>query len=53
VPETAFLSVITLGEIRVGTEKLPKSDRKSTLHAWRRDELPIVFSGRILPIDIP
>jgi toxin FitB len=52
-PETAFLSVITLGEIRKGIEKLPKSDRKSTLQAWLRDELPIMFSGRILPIDIP
>jgi len=52
-PETTFLSVITLGEIRKGIEKLPISDRKSTLQVWLRDELPIVFSGRILPIDIP
>jgi predicted nucleic acid-binding protein len=47
------LSVITLDEIRKGIEKLPKSDRESTLQAWLRDELPIMFSGRILPIDIP
>jgi toxin FitB len=52
-PATSFLSVITLGEIRKGIEKLPASDRKSTLQIWLRDELPIMFSGRILPIDIP
>lgn len=51
--ETAFLSAITLGEIRKGIEKLPDSDRKSTLQAWLRDELSIMFSGRVLPIDTP
>ena len=51
--ENAFLSAITLGEIRKGIEKLPDSDRKSTLQAWLRDELSIMFSGRVLPIDTP
>ena len=51
--ETAFLSAITLGEIRKGIEKLSDSDRKSTLQAWLRDELSIMFSGRVLPIDTP
>ena len=51
--ETAFLSAITLGEIRKRIEKLPDSDRKSTLQAWLRDELSIMFSGRVLPIDTP
>ena len=51
--ETAFLSAITLGEIRKGIEKLPDSDRKSTLQAWLRDELSIMFSGRVLSIDTP
>ena len=51
--ETAFLCAITLGEIRKGIEKLPDSGRKSTLQAWLRDELPIMFSGRVLPIDTP
>ena len=51
--ETAFLCVITLGEIRKGIEKLPDSGRKSTLQAWLRDELSIMFSGRVLPIDTP
>jgi predicted nucleic acid-binding protein len=49
--ETAFLCVITLGEIRKGIEKLPDSGRKSTLQAWLRDEVSIMFSGRVLPID--
>jgi toxin FitB len=51
-PETAFLSVITLGEIRKGIEKLPNSDRKAALREWLRDELPIMFSGRILSVDL-
>jgi tRNA(fMet)-specific endonuclease VapC len=51
--ETAFLCVITLGEIRKGIEKLPDSGRKSTLQSWLRDELSIMFSGRVLPIDTP
>jgi toxin FitB len=51
--ENAFLSAITLGELRKGIEKLPDSDRKSTLQAWLRDELSIIFSGRVLPIDTP
>ncbi|MCU0603725.1 MAG: type II toxin-antitoxin system VapC family toxin [Desulfobacterales bacterium] len=50
-PETAFLSVLTIGEIRKGIEKLPNSDRKATLQGWLRDELPIMFSGRILSFD--
>jgi len=51
-PDSAFLSVITIGEIRKGIEKLPDSRRRTTLQAWLSEELPARFSGRILPIDI-
>lgn len=51
-PETVHLSVITIGEIRKGIEKLPDSKRKSTLQEWLVGELFIRFSGRILPIDL-
>jgi predicted nucleic acid-binding protein len=50
-PEMVYLSVITIGEIRKGIEKLPDSKRKTTLQEWLEDELLIRFSGRILPID--
>jgi toxin FitB len=51
-PNIAFLSVITIGEIRKGIEKLPDSRSRTTLQAWLSEELPARFSGRILPIDI-
>jgi len=50
-PDSAYLSVITVGEIRKGIEKLPDSRRKSTLHSWLIEELMARFSGKILPID--
>jgi toxin FitB len=50
-PNNVYLSVITIGEIRKGIEKLPTSKRKLALETWLRDELLIRFSGRILPID--
>jgi predicted nucleic acid-binding protein len=51
-PDSVYLSVITIGEIRKGVEKLPDSPRKATLQAWLTDELLVRFNGRILPIDI-
>lgn len=46
------LSVITLGEIQKGIEKLPDSGRKNQLEAWLNQELLPRFTRRILPIDI-
>jgi len=51
-PETVHLSVITIGEIRKGIEKLTDSKRKSMLNEWLEDELLVRFSGRIFPIDL-
>jgi tRNA(fMet)-specific endonuclease VapC len=51
-PETVYLSVITVGEIRKGIEKLSDSKRKSVLNDWLVGELFIRFSDRILPIDL-
>ncbi len=47
-----YLSVITIGELRKGIEKLPSSRRKERLRAWLADELLVRFSGRILSLDI-
>jgi tRNA(fMet)-specific endonuclease VapC len=46
-----FLSVITLGEVKRGIEKLPDSRRRSTLDEWLNEALLLRFRGRILHID--
>ena len=46
-----YLSVITIGEIIKGIEKLPKSKRKQELHTWLKEDLFARFSGKIILID--
>jgi tRNA(fMet)-specific endonuclease VapC len=48
-----FLSVITLGEIKKGIEKLTDSRRKDALLEWLEDALLVRFKDKILPVDIP
>lgn len=49
--EKLYLSVITIGEIKKGIEKLPDSRRKAALEEWIETDLLIRFGERILPID--
>jgi toxin FitB len=49
--DRTFLSIVTLAELRHGIERLPAGNRRKRLHAWLRDELPLRFEGRLLPID--
>lgn len=49
--EQVYLSVITLGELKKGIEKLPDSARKEALNEWLHHELLARFSGRVLPLD--
>jgi len=49
--DDVYLSVITIGKITKGIEKLPKSKRKQELHNWLQEDLLVRFSGRIIPID--
>ncbi len=51
-PASIYLSVITVGEIRKGIEKLPDSKRKDDLQSWLTDELLIRFQDRILVVDL-
>jgi tRNA(fMet)-specific endonuclease VapC len=51
--ESLYLSVITIGEIKRGIEKLGESKRKRTLAAWLEEDLLARFGERILPIDAP
>jgi hypothetical protein len=48
---TLFLSVLTLGELRKGVERLPDVQRKLDLTDWLESDLPVFFTGRILPVD--
>ncbi len=51
-PETVYLSVITIGEIRKGIEKIPASKRKDAIGEWLETDLLIRFQGRIVEIDV-
>ncbi len=52
IPEEKLLiSVITLGEVQHGIERLPDSQRKTNLLVWMNNRLVERFSGRILPLD--
>jgi len=50
-PDKTYLSVVTLGEIQKGIEKLPACQRKEDLRAWLKDDLLVRFRGRLLPLD--
>jgi tRNA(fMet)-specific endonuclease VapC len=49
--ERLFLSVITIGEIKKGIQRLPDSSRKRALAEWLEADLLIRFEDRILAID--
>jgi predicted nucleic acid-binding protein len=49
---TLFLSVITIGEIKSGIEKLDNGDKKKTLLHWLENDLLIRFKDRVVSVDI-
>ncbi|MGO9274577.1 MAG: type II toxin-antitoxin system VapC family toxin [Terriglobia bacterium] len=49
--DRVFLSVITLAELRYGIERLAEGRRRKRIEEWLRDELPVRFEGRLLPVD--
>lgn len=53
VEETSlFLSVLTLGEIHKGIEKLPQGTKKDKLHKWVNSDLRERFKNRIIDFDL-
>lgn len=50
--EAVYLSVLTIGEIRKGIEKLNDSKKKQQLLPWLEHELPKMFDMRIIPISV-
>jgi predicted nucleic acid-binding protein len=49
--EKLFISVITVGEIQLGIERLPDSHRKTELLVWMNSRLLDRFAERTVPID--
>ncbi len=47
-----YISVLTIGEIHKGIEKLPESKKKDNLHKWVNFDLKERFNNKILNIDI-
>jgi len=47
-----FISVLTVGELHKGIEKLPESKRKEELHNWVENDLKERFWNRIIDIDL-
>jgi len=51
-PETVYLSVITIGELRKGIEKLASSRRKDQLTTWLASDLLRRFADKMVAITI-
>lgn len=51
--DTLFLSVLAIGEIQHGIEKLEDTPRKEELRQWLTSDLLPRFEGRIVPLDVP
>ena len=50
--EDIFISVISIGEIAFGVEKLPPGPKKTELLIWLSQKLPERFGNRIIPVDL-
>jgi toxin FitB len=49
--DRTYLSVITLGELRKGVDRLAGGRRRDRLDQWLTSELPERFGERMLPVD--
>lgn len=51
MPDRALhLSVLSLGEIRKGVERMPDGSRREKLRVWLEQDLPGWFEDRLLPV---
>lgn len=50
--DDVYLSVIAIGEITKGVEKLPGSKQKQELYSWLKEDLLARFYARVVPLDI-
>jgi toxin FitB len=51
-PETVYLSVITIGELTKGIQKMPPCRRRTELETWLSQAVLIQFQQRIIEIDL-
>ncbi len=49
--DRVFLSVVSLAALRHGIDRLADGRRRRGLDTWLREDLPLRFEGRVLPID--
>lgn len=49
--DRVYLSVVTLAELRHGTERLADGQKRRQLERWLEHDLPLRFEKRILSID--
>lgn len=50
--DRVFLSVMSLAELRHGIERMATGTRRSRLDLWLKEELPLRFENRIIPVDV-
>ena len=50
--EDIYISVLSVGEIGYGIEKLPPGPRKTELSVWLDQKLPERFGSRIISLDV-
>jgi predicted nucleic acid-binding protein len=48
--DRTLLSVVTIGEIKFGIERLKPGQRRENLERWLRSDLAFRFEGRLLPV---
>jgi predicted nucleic acid-binding protein len=48
---TAFISAITVGELRYGIALLPNSAKRHDLERWLSSDVMDGFAGRVIPFD--
>lgn len=49
--ESLYLSVLSLGEIRKGVDKMPDGKRKQALLHWLEKDISLWFNSRLLVVD--
>lgn len=52
-PDRVYMSVVTVGEIQKGIEKLRDAGRKEILTAWLHEDLLVRFQDRLTVLDTP
>lgn len=50
--DRTYLSVLTIGEVSTGVERLAEGSRRNRLRRWLAEDLPERFTERLLPVDV-